>query len=119
MGWLGVCPVIKRIWTPSWAIFSTGWVLLALAAFYGVIDVAGRRAWALPLVVVGMNSIAIYCMSMLLKPWVRETISRHASSRVYEVFGKPYSPMVDATLFLLFCWLACAWLYRQKIFIRI
>ena len=23
----GICPVVKIIWTPSWAIFSTGWTL--------------------------------------------------------------------------------------------
>ena len=119
LNWLGICPVVKRIWTPSWTIFSTGWVLLALAAFYAIIDVAGRKAWALPLVVVGMNSIAVYCMSMLLKPWVRETITRHVGSGVYDLFGKPYAPMVDAALFLLFCWIVSAWMYRQKIFIRI
>lgn len=119
LGMLGVCPVVKRIWTPSWAIFSTGWVFLALAAFYWTIDVAGQRAWTLPLVVVGMNSIAIYCMSMLLKPWVRETITRHFGSSVYDLFGKPYTPMLDAALFLIFCWIVCGWMYRQKIFIRI
>jgi len=58
-------------------------------------------------------------MSMLLKPWVRESIPRYFGPNVYEAFGKPYAPMLDATLFLLFCWLACAWMYRQKIFIRI
>ena len=25
LGWLGVCPVVKRIWTPSWILFSGGW----------------------------------------------------------------------------------------------
>jgi predicted acyltransferase len=76
IGWTlnvtGICPVVKRLWTPSWAIFSTGWALLMLAAFYYALDVArwrGRlRPWAMPLVVVGMNSIAAYCISMVLKP---------------------------------------------------
>src|SRR5262249_8620336 len=26
-GWT-LCPIVKRIWTPSWAVFSTGWTLL-------------------------------------------------------------------------------------------
>lgn len=39
----GVCPSVKRIWTPSWALFSTGWVLWMLAGFYALIDMAGFR----------------------------------------------------------------------------
>ena len=69
-----VCPIVKRIWTPSWTIYSTGWACWQLAFFYGVIDVAGYRRWAFPLVVVGVNSIAMYVMSQLLKPFV----ARHA-----------------------------------------
>lgn len=119
LGWLGVCPVVKRIWTPSWTIYSAGWAFLLLAAFYLVIDVARLRAWAFPLVVVGMNSIAIYCMSMLLKPWVRESMRRHFGRDVYDVFGMVYAPMVEAGLFLLLCWAACWWMYRKKVFVKI
>ena len=119
LGWLGVCPVVKRIWTPSWAVYSAGWAFGMLALFYLVIDVARWRAWAMPLVVVGMNSIAIYCVSMLLKPWVRETVKRHVGSGAYDAFGSAWAPMVEASVFLLFCWLVAWWLYRQKAFLRI
>src|SRR5439155_10840258 len=103
LGWLGVCPVIKRIWTPSWAIYSAGWSFGILALFYLVVDVARFRAWSKPLVVVGMNSIAIYCVSMLLKPWFRDTVHRHVRADAFEVFGKAFAPMTEMTLFLLFC----------------
>ena len=128
IGWTlnvtGICPVVKRLWTPSWAVFSTGWALLMLAAFYYVLDVAHWRSrlrpWAMPLVVVGMNSIAAYCISMVLKPWVRDTVRRHFGQGVFELpFGKVYAPMVDAALFLLFTWAACWWMYRRKLFVRI
>ena len=40
LGWLlgtmGVCPVVKRIWTPSWVLCSGGWCFLGMAAFYGL-----------------------------------------------------------------------------------
>src|SRR5215204_6271044 len=45
LGWLGICPVVKRIWTPSWTIFSGGWCLLLLAGFYWVMDVKGHTRW--------------------------------------------------------------------------
>ena len=40
-----VCPIVKRIWTPSWTIYSTGWALWQLAFFYG----RGRRGGLSPL----------------------------------------------------------------------
>ena len=72
-----VCPSVKRIWTPSWAIYSSGWTFWMLAGFFLIIDVLGFRLWAFPLVVVGMNSMAMYLMSQLLKPWIRQTLTRH------------------------------------------
>ena len=64
VGWLlsatGLCPIVKRIWTPSWVLFSGGWCFLFLAAFRAVVDLRGWRAWARPLEVIGMNSIAAY-----------------------------------------------------------
>ena len=49
IGALGLCPVVKRIWTPSWTLFSGGWCFLLLAAFYAIVDLWQRRAWAFPL----------------------------------------------------------------------
>src|SRR5438270_13673543 len=53
-------PLIKRIWTPSFAVFAGGCTTLMLPFFYWVIEVKGKKRWAFPLVVVGMNSIAAY-----------------------------------------------------------
>src|SRR5262249_44961255 len=48
-----VCPIVKRIWTPSWALYSAGWTFFILAGFYAAIDLLGFRLWAWPFVVVG------------------------------------------------------------------
>ncbi len=114
-----LCPLVKRIWTPSWAIFSTGWCCLILAGFYTVIDLGRQRWWAFPLTVVGMNSIAMYMMSQLLKPWTRKTLQTHLGSDYSEAFGVAYAPMVEATTTVLVLWLLCYWLYRQRVFLRI
>ncbi len=121
-----ICPLVKRIWTPSWALYSAGWTFAMLAGFYAVIDLLGYRRWALPLVVVGMNSIAVYIMAQLLKPWVSATLKCHLGQNVfmgryfgYEVFKPDYHLVAQSVTFLLVVWLAAVWMYRQKIFIRI
>jgi predicted acyltransferase len=119
LDWTGVCPIVKRIWTPAWALFSTGWCCLILAVFYAVVDMLGFRRLAFPLIVVGVNSIAIYCMSMLLKPWTSQTYHTHLGPDVFLGWGPLFEPMVRLTLIGLAFWLACWWLYRQRIFIRI
>jgi predicted acyltransferase len=116
--WLGV-PLVKRIWTPSWALFSTGWCLLILATLYAIIDLRQWRAWSFPLVVVGMNSIAIYAMEMTLKPWTAKTLQTHLGENVFKVLGPANAPAVQATLVGLVFWLVCWWMYRRKIFLRI
>ena len=115
----GICPNVKRIWTPTFAIFSTGWTCLMLAAFYGIIEMRGWRRWAFPMVVAGMNSIALYCLSMLMKPFVRERLKLHIGQNIFEVFGKTCAPMLEMTCILIVLWLVSFWMYRSKIFLRI
>jgi len=115
----GVCPIIKRIWTPSWAIFSAGWCCLILALLYAVVDVLRLKAWTFPLVVVGSNSIAMYCMSHQLKPWVGRTLTMYLGQDVFQMLGEGYEPMVQSIMLGLVFWLICYWLYRRKIFIRV
>ena len=73
--------MVKRIWTPSWVLFSGGWCFLLLAAFYTVLDIWRLRAWAFPLVVIGMNSIAAYCMAHLFEGFIHDALRRHVGQR--------------------------------------
>ncbi len=115
----GFCPIVKRIWTPSWTLFSTGWCCLILAGLYHLVDVKGYQKWTFPLMVVGMNSIAIYCMEMLLRGWTSRTLRTHLGQDLFEMCGTIWAPTVEATLVGLCFWGACYYMYRQKIFIRI
>jgi heparan-alpha-glucosaminide N-acetyltransferase len=135
-----VCPMVKRIWTPSWVVFSTGWTFWMLAAFYGLIEMAGYRRWAFPLVVVGMNSIAIYVMAQIMKPFIVSSLRIHLplvsmALRYFKslpyvaswlptqlpdvTFDGPNASLVQGLLTLLVLWLICLWMYRQRIFIKI
>jgi heparan-alpha-glucosaminide N-acetyltransferase len=119
LGGLGICPVVKRIWTPSWTLFSGGWCLLLTAAFYTVIDIWGWKWWAFPLVVVGMNSIAAYCIDILLRSFIYDNLVIHLGTKVFEVFGAAYEPLVHGGAVVLVSWLLLWWMYRRKIFLRI
>ncbi|WP_435007754.1 acyltransferase family protein [Tundrisphaera lichenicola] len=119
LGWgldRAICPIVKRIWTPSWVVYSTGWTSLLLALFYGLIDVAGFRRWAFPMVVVGVNSIAFYMMAQLMKPFVAGQLQIHFGQTL---FDGDYGPTVRSATVLLAFWLIAYGMYRQRIFVRI
>jgi heparan-alpha-glucosaminide N-acetyltransferase len=111
-----VCPLVKRIWTPSWAVYSAGWTFWMLAGFYGLIDGLGWRRWAFPFVVVGMNSIAMYCLAQLMKSWISKTLQIHMGSLWLD---GTYGPIVEQCAILLVLWLICLWMYRRGVFLRI
>jgi heparan-alpha-glucosaminide N-acetyltransferase len=73
----GICPVVKRIWTPSWTLFSGGLCFLFLAAFCWIIEARGYRKWAFLLVVIGMNSIAAYLIAHIMPDFLISTFNIH------------------------------------------
>lgn len=119
IGVLGGCPIVKRIWTPAWAIFSGGWVLLLLSGFVAVIEWKGWHRWAFPLVVAGVNPITLYCLWQLAGGFIRESIRTHLGQDIFAGFGPLYVPMLERTATLLVFWLILLWMYRRKIFLRI
>lgn len=119
LGWTGVCPVVKRIWTPSWTLYSGGWCCLFMAAFFLVIDVWGKKSWSFPLVVVGMNSIAAYCSDHLFDDFFARNLSTHLGPNFFRFLGDAYEPLLHGAATLLVCWLVLFWMYRHKIFLRI
>jgi predicted acyltransferase len=116
---LGICPIVKRIWTPSWTLFSTGWVLLILAAWYYVIDVRGLRRWTLPLVVVGMNSIAMYVLVHITEDYITGAFRTHLGQGVFDVFGPAFAPILAGGATLVILWLMLYWMYRRRVFVRV
>ena len=115
----GLCPIVKRIWTPSWAISSAGWATLVLAGFVAVIEWRGWKRWAFPFVIVGLNPITLYCMWQLMGGFIRDNVKRHVGRHVFESFGPAYSPVLERGIVLLVLWLIVLWMYRRKIFVRI
>lgn len=110
-------PLIKRIWTPSFAVYSAGWTTLILLAFYWTIDVMKWRWWAFPLVVVGMNSIAAY-VGGSFRNWFRG-MSKAWISGLEEPLGPLWFPVFQQALWVLAAWGVLYWLYRRRIFFKV
>jgi predicted acyltransferase len=116
---LGICPLVKRIWTPSWAIFSAGWVTLMLAGFYYVVDLRGYKRWAFPLLVTGMNSIAMYVLVHVANDYIMRAMTTHLGRGPFEVFGPAFVPILLGGATVAIFWFILLWMYRNKVFVRI
>jgi predicted acyltransferase len=115
----GVCPIVKRIWTPSWTLFSGGICFLFLAAFSWIVDVKGYRKWAFPLVVIGMNSIFAYVIAHVWERFIIDSFRIHLGAHFFAFFGAGVEPLMRGLAVLLIFWAILYWMYKRKIFLRI
>ncbi len=115
----GICPIVKRIWTPSWTLFSGGVCLLFLSAFSWIVDLKNHRRLAFPLVVVGTNSIAAYLIAHLWEEFIQNSFKIHLGMKVLNILGSSIEPLFMGSLTLVAYWLILYWLYKKKIFIKI
>jgi predicted acyltransferase len=117
-------PVIKRIWTPSFAMVSVGCTLIALLAFYAV-DLAWPRApWGI-FIAVGANCIFLYMTSILLAGRFRDIVIRLLGPVPDWVAGR-FHTAKEPWLALTADWLVLAilvgtavWMHRRRILIKI
>jgi len=117
--WAGICPIVKRVWTSSYTLYSGGWVILILAGFYALIEWKGWRRWAFPLVVVGMNSIAVYVMSWTMSRFFGSALDRHLGRVLAAMAGPTIQPVLHGFAVMLIFWFILFWMYRRSIFLKI
>ena len=115
----GVCPMVKKTWTPTFTIFSGGWCFIILGVLYWIIDIWQIRGWNLPLLIIGMNSIALYVMIHFLPAWIDSTLKIHIGENYSLIAGAPFARLVTNSVAGLALCLICFWMYRRKIFLRI
>jgi len=114
---LGLCPIVKRIWTPTWVLWSGAWCFSFLLFFHLFCDLAGLRAWAFPLTVIGANSIAAYVMSFATVPFLRSRIESWLHF-VWDRMGDSATAAIGLTTFLI-VWLILFWMFKNRIHVRI
>lgn len=116
----GLNPIVKRIWTPAWTIFSGGICFLFLAFFYWIIDIKSKHKGAFFLTVIGVNSIAAYVIADGgMKNLIYDSLFIHLGQNFDQLFGSAYSTLVSGGLVLFLEWLILYWMFKKKIFIKI
>jgi predicted acyltransferase len=113
-------PIIKKIWTSSFVLFTAGLSSLLLALFYYLIDIKNHRGWCRPFVWIGMNSITIYLIARFVK--LEDIAKSFTGGEIHsglENIRPGVGDLVTALLALCFSFLICRFLYQRKIFLRV
>jgi predicted acyltransferase len=121
-------PINKGLWTPSYVVYTAGLALLALGACYWLIDVSGYRAWSRPLVIFGMNAIAIFVLSGIVGRLMGVRFGGSGTTLKGLVYNNVYKSLglapVDVSLLYALTWVTVmfgiAWvMYRLRVFIKV
>ena len=115
----GVCPSIKRLWTPSWVLISSGIIGLFVAATYWLTDIRGvARPFEL-MRIVGLNSLALYVVLHLWDPFLSDQLLTHLRwnllSGLSETAATFAARIGEYALLILFC----VWLHGRRIYLRV
>jgi predicted acyltransferase len=116
-GWLwGLqMPIIKKIWTSSMVLVSSGYCFLLMGAFYYRIDYKGHRKNITWLKVYGMNSITAYMLACIIN---FRCIGDSLFFGLKPHLGNYYLvllALVNASVIYLILWL----MYKRNLFLKV
>jgi predicted acyltransferase len=141
--WIGVIldsvlmPINKPLWTPSYAIFMTGWALIVFAAFYWLMDASKdaklkelSQRWFKPLTIMGMNALFLFALSGLVAKALNFIKFGQVGQQINlkQVLYSPlkaigFSPVNSSLLFailFLLSFYAIAWtMWKRKWFVKV
>lgn len=124
-------PINKNLWSPSYAVFTTGTSMALFALCFWLIDHRGTRAWTTPLVVYGRNPLLAYFLSTLADKGLllvrvarpngsHPTLKRAIFEQVFlPLAGRSQASLLYAAACVVFWLGVMAILYRRRIFVKI
>jgi predicted acyltransferase len=108
-------PFNKNLWTPSFTLWTAGWSVLALLAFYWLVEVRGMPPFGRRF---GVNAITAYAgseiMQVLLPATGLDVLLYRPISRLVAPLAGPYvASLVFALLFVLLWWII-VWIMDRR-----
>ncbi len=117
----GQIPIIKKLWTSSFALITSGLAMLILSALMLVMDRLGYTKWAMPIRVFGTNAILAYVFAWLFSVFLGVSGLEGAITHwMHGIMADPYLvSFLYALGVLIICWLFVLPFYLRKIFLKI
>ncbi len=134
--WSDALPMNKAYWTSSYLLYTAGWGIALLGAFYLLIDAGNfrslqtvRSVLAYPFVVFGANPLIAYAGAILFKLHVLQewavwqnghsvSLQQAALNGLSDLLGRTPGGWVYTIGYIAVWWVVCAVLYHKRIFLR-
>ena len=122
LAWSRWFPLNKALWSPSYALLTSGLAVLVLAVLYWVCDVRGSRWWVTPWQALGTNALAAFFgSSIIARTLNRLLVADHTPLKdwlfrhgIAPWFANPYAASLAGALVCLLIWGAVlGFLYRR------
>ena len=108
-------PSIKKLWTPTFVLYSATYALAMLALFHWIVDVLGWRRWTIVFDPVGKNSLLAYILSMVR---ISATIQGFLFAGLCKWADKWGSALTGLTSYLV-VWSILYFFKQKKIFLKV
>lgn len=117
-GWLWNIefPVIKKLWTSSMVLVSSGYCFLLMAVSYYIVDVKGLRRGTEWLRVYGMNSIMAYMLAQCIN---FRSVAHSLFHGVEQYIGPAWYQVLMAASCSIIIYIILWRMYKLRIFLRV
>lgn len=117
-GWLWNIefPVIKKLWTSSMVLVSSGYCFLLMAVSYYIVDVKGLRRGTEWLRVYGMNSIMAYMLAQCIN---FRSVAHSLFYGVEQYIGPAWYQVLMAASCSIIIYIILWRMYKLRIFLRV
>lgn len=122
------CPLNKKLWTPSFALVTSGLASLMTGLLYWIIDMKDRKKWTGFFRVFGVNPLFLYVVGWVLSVIFNMNMSPEGYWSVKNwLYGTCIDPffadasgsLVYSIIFVLLVWIPGYFLDRRKIYIKL
>ena len=121
-------PINKRIFTPTFALLSTGFSMISFAACYWIADIRRWRWWTAPALIFGTNAIFAFALSTIITSLLdlirvgseQRTLHAWGYSQLFLPWLSPVNASLAYALVIVGLNLAIvSVLYQKRIFLRV
>ncbi|MFV8782045.1 acyltransferase family protein [Microbulbifer sp. SA54] len=119
-------PVNKALWSPSFVLVTAGVSLILLAGLYYLVDIRKRRRAFAPLLVLGVNAIALFMLAgvvgrlLIMIPVAETTLKGWMFTNIFQPLFGSYGGSLAFAAFCLAVFYWVMWqMYRRRIFWKV
>ena len=115
------CPIIKKVWSPTYVLVTSGFTYLFFVLLIWIIDLRKCSKWIILFQALGCNPLFIYLFASLMADMLGQ-VGLH--EEVYAVFVKLFNPSCFSSMMYAIVYVAvnaglAYILYKKRVFIKL